>query len=301
MSSHGNYTNKTHLRTMLFAIVLLGLPGNGVAASRPPEKEETLDFPGAKVTVAYGINAAGDVVGTYVDASGISHGFLLSEGEYTTIDPPGAVSTEARGINARGEIVGDYVASDHKIHGFRFGREGFTNIDVPDHMNTIAVKISSKGVIVGCFHDTDTMGTMHGFVRHGETITRNETPASMNNGITLRGDVAGFYTDLMSMTTHAYIISKGETTQFDYPGSPATRAWDLNPRGEAVGFYLDKSTGTLRGFAYRKGKFRAIDITGAKSTRPFGINRQGEIVGAYVDQSGATHGFLLTKDDGEDE
>src|SRR6185369_14121025 len=43
----------------------------------------------ARATSAQGINPAGDIVGSYTDAAGIQHGFLLSRGEFTTIDVPG--------------------------------------------------------------------------------------------------------------------------------------------------------------------------------------------------------------------
>jgi hypothetical protein len=44
----------------------------------------TMDFPettmgsrGGHITANFGINARGDIVGTYNDAAGIAHGFLL--------------------------------------------------------------------------------------------------------------------------------------------------------------------------------------------------------------------------------
>ena len=61
-----------------------------------------------------GINARGDIVGTYCDAEPCqlgaagSHGFLLRRGELTTIDVPGALRTSAVGINASGDITGFY-------------------------------------------------------------------------------------------------------------------------------------------------------------------------------------------------
>jgi uncharacterized membrane protein len=255
----------------------------------------TLDFPSARATVAYGISAHGDVVGTYVDQNGTNHGFRLTAGQYVSIDPAGSLFTEARGINAKGDIVGDYVASDGNLHGFLLGPDGYKDISVAGHLNTIPTRISSEGVIVGCYHDTDTMGTMHGWVRNEDGLIVYSTPASMHNGITPRGDVGGFFTDLMTMQTHGYILSKGATTQVDFPGSTATRVWDLNSRREAVGFYLDPTTHVFRGFQYRKGQVTPIDIPSAKSTRPFGINSQGDIVGAYVDQNGKTRGFLLSR------
>jgi len=282
---------------LLFATLLLFAGATFARAAGAPATLSTLDFPGARATVAYGINANGDVVGTYVDQNGTNHGFRLTAGQYMSIDPPGSLFTEARGINANGDIVGDYVAKDGNLHGFFLGPDGFKDISVSGHLNTIPVKISAEGVIVGCYHDTDTMGTMHGWVRNEDGLTVFPTPASMNNGITPRGDVAGFYTDLMTMHTHGYIFSKDATTQVDFPGSSATRVWDLNPRREAVGFYVDPATHVPRGFQYHKGQFTPIDIASARSTSPFGINPEGDIVGAYVDQNGKTHGFLLTSGD----
>jgi len=66
----------------------------------------TIDVPGASESFAYGINAAGQIVGTFVDATG-AHGFLRNTGGvFTTIDVPGATHSEAWGINATGQIVG---------------------------------------------------------------------------------------------------------------------------------------------------------------------------------------------------
>jgi probable HAF family extracellular repeat protein len=64
-----------------------------------------IDYPGAVQTEAFGINAAGDIVGRYEDTHGVQHGFLLRNGLFTSIDSPGP-NTYAWGINSRGEIVG---------------------------------------------------------------------------------------------------------------------------------------------------------------------------------------------------
>ena len=64
----------------------------------------------AQYTAAEGINAAGNIVGAYIDAVGALHGFLLSRGDFTTIDFPGAVATSANGIGPSGDIVGNYTA-----------------------------------------------------------------------------------------------------------------------------------------------------------------------------------------------
>jgi probable HAF family extracellular repeat protein len=71
-----------------------------------------IDFPGASLTVASGINNRGQVVGGYLDAEGRPHGFLWDKGRFTTIDVPGAPNTVAFGINDRGQIVGTYENPD---------------------------------------------------------------------------------------------------------------------------------------------------------------------------------------------
>ena len=77
-------------------------------------------FPGSQYTVPTKVNDAGQVVGLYVDSSGKEHGFLLSEGRYSTIDYPGAVATEALAVNnwPLPAIAGDYTDAAGKVHGF---------------------------------------------------------------------------------------------------------------------------------------------------------------------------------------
>src|SRR5947207_2140486 len=68
----------------------------------------TIEFPGATLTNAFGINTRGDIVGNYVNADKSDHGFLLGGGQYSAIDVPDATSTEAFTITARGDVGGVY-------------------------------------------------------------------------------------------------------------------------------------------------------------------------------------------------
>jgi probable HAF family extracellular repeat protein len=55
----------------------------------PVNTYTTLDDPLAtNGTFAWGINASGQIVGSYGDASIFYHGFLYSGGSYTTLDGP---------------------------------------------------------------------------------------------------------------------------------------------------------------------------------------------------------------------
>ena len=45
----------------------------------------TIELPNATLTIAFGINPRGDIVGRY-DSAGVAHGYLLSGGEFSMID-----------------------------------------------------------------------------------------------------------------------------------------------------------------------------------------------------------------------
>jgi probable HAF family extracellular repeat protein len=77
-----------------------------------------IDVPDAPLTFSYGINNRGQVVGFYLDADLVRHGFLFEDGAITTFDHPlASADTQSHDLNARGEIVGLYErpASDAKL------------------------------------------------------------------------------------------------------------------------------------------------------------------------------------------
>src|SRR5262245_55132972 len=105
------------------------------------------DVPNSLDTQANGIYARGDIVGSYIDADGVPHGFLLRKGVFTTIDVSGAGATwAARGINARGDIVGNFDDSDFTArHGYLLSNGEFTQIDYPGSSQTVVERINNAG------------------------------------------------------------------------------------------------------------------------------------------------------------
>ena len=71
----------------------------------------SFDPPGSTSTSPDFIAPQGTIVGSYVDAGGVEHGFILSGGTYTTVDYPGAAGTVLSSINPSGEISGSYCAT----------------------------------------------------------------------------------------------------------------------------------------------------------------------------------------------
>lgn len=86
------------------------------------------DVPGSKETATIedgGLNNLGDIAGNYCSSKPCSlngvltiHGFLLSNGVYTTFDYPGSLWTIAFGLNSSEIIVGAYVDPTGVIHGY---------------------------------------------------------------------------------------------------------------------------------------------------------------------------------------
>lgn len=77
----------------------------------------SLAFPGALSTLPSGINDSGLVVGTYLDAAKVQHGFLYSpDGTFTSFNVPGSTSTTLSGINNLGQMIGTGYGPD-ALHG----------------------------------------------------------------------------------------------------------------------------------------------------------------------------------------
>ena len=259
----------------------------------------TLAIPGALASGANGINARGDIVGFFRDASG-THGFLLRDGEVTAIDYPGAGITEARGIAPNGDIIGSFRlpgAPSVRVHGFLLTASGeFHRADHPGSLHTIPQRILPDGTVLGCRHNNDTMASMIGVEmgRHG--LGETDAFASMHNGATPdRRRIVGLYTNMMvtPQRGEGYIIDDGEFKPFLVPGSSSTAAWDVNPRGDVVGVFSDARG--VHGFVLIDDvEYVTIDVPGATATRVFGINARGDLVGTYA-RSGTTFAFVARR------
>ncbi len=252
----------------------------------------TINVPGASLTLANGINNAGQIVGRFSDAMG-THGFLLSGGVFTPIDVPGATFTDARGINNSGQIVGEFVDTTGD-HGFLLSGGSFTTINVPGATSTLAKGINDSGQIVGIFPDATF--NIHGFLLSGGVFTPIDVPGAIDTlafGINNSGQIVGEFID--ATRGHGFLLSGGVFTPIDVPGATVTvtEAHGINDSGaQIVGRFVD---GNTHGFLLSGGSFTTINVPGATETQALAINDSGQIVGAFRDSTGF-HGFLATPD-----
>ena len=103
--------------SVLFALARLQAAGmnDGVLnfsktpSARPQPTFITFDPPSSTFTDPSAITPTGVIIGSYGDASGVTHGFLRTpSGSFTTIDVPGSTSTTPTGITPGGVIIGWY-------------------------------------------------------------------------------------------------------------------------------------------------------------------------------------------------
>jgi probable HAF family extracellular repeat protein len=104
---------------------VVGAGGNDVGFVKEGNNIVWLNGPSGAVSVqALGVNNEREVVGSYTDGMGATHGFLYDQGRnaYTTIDDPNGMKgnnamTVANGINDKGQIVGFYLDNNSNTDG----------------------------------------------------------------------------------------------------------------------------------------------------------------------------------------
>src|SRR5205807_460030 len=195
---------------VLFVFPLMGTFAQQASNAFSIQVITTFDYPGTgNLTLPQKISEKGDIVGEFIDSSGVVRGFVrFSNGSFSApiVDPNDTVGfTEGRGINNSGTVCGDYASPDGNNHGFFLSGGTFTEYDVPGAVSDTVLGINDPGDFTGGFDDGS--GIFQGFVSVGGTIT-----------------------------------------SFSVPGAILTLAYQLNNSKQlAVGYYID-SSGILHGY-----------------------------------------------------
>jgi hypothetical protein len=166
-----------------------------------------IHFPGAAYTQAWGIDNRGRVVGGYLGADGVSHGYLWQEGRFTTIDGPNGTGATLTGINDRGDMIGLYLdpAKPGTVAGFLLRKGRYTTFAAPGANFTVPLGLNNRGQIVG--------------------TTSVAVPGA-------------------GVAYHGFVLRRGADGPFapvDFPGAPSTLASGIDDRGRIVGIYVNPS------------------------------------------------------------
>lgn len=318
-------THAIAIAALIVTAALMCFPATGAVA-----RFETIDIPGAARTIAFDVNAGGDVVGVYnATCTGATcsaaRGFLWRSDAAApeSVDVPGASMTRVFGINDRGDIVGDFKTGS-TMSGFvrRAGSAEFVTVRYSEGAFTATRSdlqdIDERGNAVGSY---DMPATLHGltntigFVWNGESFHRVEAPfestySTILRGIDARGAVVGCYWTWSPAGNrmHSLSVTSGQLyTSEDFPASAMSMNWRVSARSFRVGHYVDFDK-TTHGYVLDQGSFENVDFPGATYTDTRGIADDARargaaaddhvarvlLVGSYVDRSSVTHGYRAT-------
>ncbi|MCG9128281.1 T9SS type A sorting domain-containing protein [Candidatus Poribacteria bacterium] len=139
--------------------------------------ELIITFPGAVKTYADFVNAAGVIVGSYVDTDGRPHGFIHKpDGTFITIDIPNTPNLRfifVNAINDVGVIIFRAQAVDDIQRSYILLTSGeLKELRFPGSVNTVVRNINQDGSIIGYYDTTDERRL--GFVGIPETQPNEE-------------------------------------------------------------------------------------------------------------------------------
>src|SRR5260370_19452706 len=109
---------------------------------------------GSELTVVFGMNNRGHIVGESDLSSGERHGFLWKHGDMTDVGTLGGHSSSAWSVNNRGQVVGWAKTGSEEQHAFLWHRGAMIDLNtlIPDDSGWVLVharSINSSGEIVG--------------------------------------------------------------------------------------------------------------------------------------------------------
>ena len=137
-----------------------------------------INFPAAGATVAEKVNDAGQVVGYYIDTTGVSHGFLYQHGGFAQVDFPGSSDTIVYGINSAGDIAGSYDDADFVTYSFTRRNGTFRSFDPPGAAQSEAYAINDQEIVAGTSWNDPFAGPYTGFIKN-RRFSRFMVPGSV--------------------------------------------------------------------------------------------------------------------------
>jgi probable HAF family extracellular repeat protein len=237
---------------------------------------------------AYGVNSAGQIVGTsYVN--GQAHGTIWSSTGVTDL----GAGSYATAINSSGEVAG----GNGQAFLYRNGVTEELGVLAGGNWSS-AYGINSEGSVVG--NGNVAGGDFRGFVwTAGLGLTELGTLGGSNsyaNAINDLGQIVGD-ASVASGYDHAFVDSNGTLHDLGTLGGGNSYAYDINNAGVIVGYSYLAGNAVTHAFAYVNGQM--IDLnsllpldSGWVLETAYGINNFGDIVGTGT-YNGQQEAFLL--------
>jgi probable HAF family extracellular repeat protein len=261
-------------------------------------------LPNGDVSVAYGINAQGTVVG-YArpcpsSECSVFHAALYGSGRLVDLGTLGGTWAQANAINSLSHIVGasETAAPGHPMHAFLISTGGsMTDLGTLGGPNSIAYSINSRDVIAGAAMTPN--GQYQAVVFQNGTVTGLGTLGAQSwaRGINSSGQIVGWSELTLNGITHAFIYENGAMRDLGTFGADSSLATAINDVGQITGqrCFGGLAPTSCRAFRYdnRTGRLTDIQSLGGPFSQGFGINSAGDVVGVSQLTGGTQAAFLF--------
>jgi probable HAF family extracellular repeat protein len=242
-------------------------------------------LPGGKESIAAGINASGQVVGTAYDPAGNSSPFLYSGGSMVSLGSLGGTDQGgAYGINSSGQVVGLSSLNDtdggDAVRAFLYSGGTMHNLGLlPAGTSSVAYAINDSGQVTGDSYPPS--GYPQGFLYNGVKLTNIGTlggTITNANAINASGEVVGDSSNTGDQEYHAFLYN-GTMHDLNPVGITSSEAYGINASGQIVGV-LGNTQDLYHAFFYNGVTTKDIGTLGGLESFAYGINDSAEVVGS---------------------
>ncbi|NHZ63222.1 HAF repeat-containing protein [Massilia genomosp. 1] len=267
------------LPACLAILILLG----GEASARPHPLG--IAAPPGESTIAYDMNAAGQVAAVLEDGDGNTRGVLFEKGKVTDLGSRGGKHSDARGINDRGQIIGSVRNKNGSWNAFMFHRDsGMRIIGTLGGPSSYGMGLNQDGVAVG-FADIPG-GDWHAFIDDGggtlQDLGTLGGKISYASGINKHRHVVGTAANEQGLR-HAFLYTPaGGMVDLGTLGGRQSSAMAINDAGMVVGA---SETRERRWRAFTHDGKRMVDLgalIGNYNSFATDINNAGHVVGTVL-------------------
>jgi uncharacterized protein (UPF0297 family) len=279
----------------------------------------TIDPPNSTFTIAQAINPVGQIVGYYLDGSGI-HGFLRQpSGAITSFNVSRdgfQLGTFATAINPAGQITGYYDTFNLTQHSFLRRPDGTITLFFVNSTSTASAApnpaplvdvnlvdgdassgINQAGQIAGVWGNARYFSFLRqrdGTIASFGCISGTGIPNTQAQAINSTGQITGWCYDGRGYSGFLR-QPNGTIITFNPPGSNGTIATAINSTGQITGSYYDGNV--THGFLRQpSGSITTFDPAGSSNTQAKGINSTCQIASYYLGADSTYHGFLRQPD-----
>lgn len=239
---------------------------------------------GGTESMAYGINASGQIVGYAFNANQKRRAFLYANGQMRDLGTLGGPISTAFAINDAGQVVGV-----SEINGFQESRAFWYDGATMRNLGTLqggtgagsysaAYSINNSNQIVG---QTTDSGSRIAFLYQNGQMTFVGTPFAFDSAddINAAGKIVGseYVGDGI---TKSYILNGSQVTYIETLGGRSSFAHAVNSSDQVVG-EAEYSVDNIfkHAFIYSNGQLRDLNAFNAPQSFAYDINDAGQIVG----------------------